>query len=148
MCVHRIVSASISVNKVDSKDTMKMPIDIVVLFLLLTLNRYMLTGVFMTFSTLLFANTEQKIFEFCFKNFFNKHCVKSVHIQSFSGRYSVRMWKNTDQKNSEYGHLSRSEIVGNKAKGRISKRVFQESRARQNFRKTNISYPLIRTREM
>ena len=37
-------------------------------------------------------------------------------------------------------------LVGNKAKGRISKRVFQESKARQNFRKTNISYPLIRTR--
>ena len=35
-------------------------------------------------------------------------------------------------------------IVGNEAKGRISKRVFQESKARQNFRKTNISYPLIR----
>ena len=32
-------------------------------------------------------------------------------------------------------------IVGNKAKGRISKRVFQDSKARQNFRKTNISYP-------
>ena len=37
-------------------------------------------------------------------------------------------------------------FVGNKAKGRISKRVFQESKARQNFRKTNISYLLIRTR--
>ena len=37
-------------------------------------------------------------------------------------------------------------FVGNKAKGRISKRAFQESKARQNFRKTNISYPLIRTR--
>ena len=36
--------------------------------------------------------------------------------------------------------------VGNKAKGRISKRVFQENKARQIFRKTNISYPLIRTR--
>ena len=35
---------------------------------------------------------------------------------------------------------------GKKAKERISKRVFQESKARQNFRKTNISYPLIRTR--
>ena len=33
------------------------------------------------------------------------------------------------------------QLVGNKAKGRISKRVFQESKAR----KTNISYPLIRT---
>ena len=37
------------------------------------------------------------------------------------------------------------DIVGNKAKERISKRVFQENKARQIFRKTNISYPLIRT---
>ena len=37
-------------------------------------------------------------------------------------------------------------IVGNQAKGRISKWVFQENKARQSFRKTNISYPLIRTR--
>ena len=37
-------------------------------------------------------------------------------------------------------------IVGNKVKGRVSKRVFQENKARQIFRKTNISYPLIRTR--
>ena len=48
------------------------------------------------------------------------HCVKSVLIQSFSGpyfpafhpntenSYSVRMRENTDQKNSEYGHFSRS----------------------------------------
>ena len=35
--------------------------------------------------------------------------------------------------------------AGNKAKGRISKRVFQENKARQIFRKTNISYSLIRT---
>ena len=34
-------------------------------------------------------------------------------------------------------------IVGNKAKRQISKRVFQENKARQTFRKTNISYPLI-----
>ena len=33
------------------------------------------------------------------------------------------------------------QIVGNKANGRISKRVFQENKARQIFRKTNISYP-------
>ena len=38
------------------------------------------------------------------------------------------------------------EFVDNKAKGQMSKRVFQESKARQNLRKTNISYPLIRTR--
>ena len=32
-------------------------------------------------------------------------------------------------------------ITDNKAEGRISKRVFQENRARQIFWKTNISYP-------
>ena len=32
-------------------------------------------------------------------------------------------------------------FVVNKAKGRISKRVFQKNKARQIFRKTNISYP-------
>ena len=36
-----------------------------------------------------------------------------------------------------------AEIVSNKAKGWISKRVFQENKAPQIFRKTNISYPLI-----
>ena len=35
------------------------------------------------------------------------------------------------------------EFVGNKAKDWISKRVFQENKARQIFRKTNISYPMI-----
>ena len=39
-----------------------------------------------------------------------------------------------------------SKFIGNNAKGRISKRVFQENRARQIFRKINISYPLIRRR--
>ena len=38
------------------------------------------------------------------------------------------------------------QFVGNKAKGRISKQVFQESKPHQIFRKINISYPLIRTR--
>ena len=73
--VHRIVSASISVKinlfKVNNKDTMEIPIDVVLLFLLLALNRYMLTGVFMTLNTFLLANTEQKI-EFYFKDFCNK----------------------------------------------------------------------------
>ena len=38
------------------------------------------------------------------------------------------------------------DFVGNKVKGQISKWVFQENKACQIFRKTNISYPLIRTR--
>ena len=36
--------------------------------------------------------------------------------------------------------------VGNKVKGRISKRLFQVNKATQLFQKTNISYPLIRPR--
>ena len=43
-------------------------------------------------------------------------------------------------------HMPQGQLVGNKAKGRISKWVFQENYTRQIFRKTNISYPLIRTR--
>ena len=36
-------------------------------------------------------------------------------------------------------------FTGSMAKERISKRVFQESKARRIFRKSDISYPLIRT---
>ena len=39
-------------------------------------------------------------------------------------------------------------FVGNKAKARISKRVFHENKACQISRKTNISYPLVRTRPL
>ena len=35
------------------------------------------------------------------------------------------------------------QFVGNKAKVRISKQMFQENKARQIFQKTIISYPLI-----
>ena len=38
-------------------------------------------------------------------------CVKSVRIRSYSGPYSVRMWKNTDQNNTEYGHFLHSVII-------------------------------------
>ena len=40
------------------------------------------------------------------------------------------------------------EVVGNNAKGRILKRVLLENKACQIFRKTSISYPLIRTRAL
>ena len=38
------------------------------------------------------------------------HCVKNVRIGSFSRPYSVPMWQNADQNNSEYGHFSRSDV--------------------------------------
>ena len=45
------------------------------------------------------------------ENFFEKNnCVKNVRIRSFSGPYSVRMRKNTEQKNSEFGHFSLREL--------------------------------------
>ena len=37
-------------------------------------------------------------------------------------------------------------ILGNKAKGRISRQVLQENKARQILQKKSIFYPLIRTR--
>ena len=49
--------------------------------------------------------------------------------------------------NSRNTHLQMfNDNVGNKAKGRISKQVLQESKARQSFWKKNISYPLVRAR--
>ena len=52
---------------------------------------------------------------------------------TFSGGLEVKCWG-----------ISMN-FVGNKAKVWISKRVLQENKARQISRKTNISYPLIRT---
>ena len=46
----------------------------------------------------------------------------------------------------DHGQFSLLIFVDNKAKGQISKRVFEENKARQIFRKTKISYRLIRTR--
>ena len=39
----------------------------------------------------------------------DKHCVKNVHIRSFSGPHFPAFRLNTDLKNSKYGHFSRSE---------------------------------------
>ena len=49
-------------------------------------------------------------------------------------------------KQQRHFRSGRSQFVGNKTKGRISKLVLQENKARQIFRKTIISYPLTRTR--
>ena len=38
----------------------------------------------------------------------SQHCVKSFRIRGFSGPYSVQIRENKDQKNSGYGHFSRS----------------------------------------
>ena len=66
--------------------------------------------------------------------FSEMHRILRVKVQNILGRYS---WNGL---NSGF-----YQFFGNKAKWWISKRVFQENKARQNFRKMNISYPLIRT---
>ena len=38
-----------------------------------------------------------------------RHCVESIRIGRFSGRYSIQMQDNADQKNSEYRHFSLTE---------------------------------------
>ena len=79
----------------------------------------------------------------------------SNHFNPFSA--NTTKWSNTlrqlkgDGKNLKEDDLrimftSTSIFVGNIANGRISKRVFQENKSRQIFRKTNISCPLICTR--
>ena len=47
---------------------------------------------------------------------------------------------------SIYTNIYLVNFAGNKAKGQILKLVFQENKAHQIYRKTNISYLLIRTR--
>ena len=70
-------------------------------------------------------------------------------------RAPLYFWKtdfwNSHGEGGERGRLVRVrnyflklKFVGNKANGWISKRVFQENKAYQIFRQTNISYPLIR----
>ena len=39
-------------------------------------------------------------------------CVKSVRIWSYSSSYSVQIWENKDQNNSEYGHFLGSGYFG------------------------------------
>ena len=36
--------------------------------------------------------------------------MENVRIRSYFGLYSVRMWENTDQNSSEYGHFSLSDL--------------------------------------
>ena len=70
-------------------------------------------------------------------------------LRTFRNIYSgvlLRKWLTIFQKKSFVIDLWQGlRFVGNKAKGRFSKWVFQENKARQIFQKTNITYPLICT---
>ena len=45
-------------------------------------------------------------------------------------------------RDERFKYFGKEELVGKIAKGRVSKRVFQENKASQISRKTNISYHL------
>ena len=66
-------------------------------------------------------------------------------LYKVNGRQCLEKMENLMSICQFYQLMDVYQFIDNKAKGRISKRVFEESKARQNFRKTNISYLLIRT---
>lgn len=106
---------------------------------------------------------ENKVYENCsITKFFWSACIPTVsrlntEIGPENFPYSVKTRQNTDHKKLCIGIFSRSdsypeklgvipeEIVNNKAKERISKRVLQKNKASQISQKRNVSYPLIRT---
>ena len=54
--------------------------------------------------------------------------------------------RNDDNNDGYMFTISVAKVVSNQVRGQISKRVHEENKALQIFRKTNISCPLIRTR--
>ena len=69
-----------------------------------------------------------------------------INNKLFTIDHKETISKETLQKISSFSLKILFYFVSNKPKGRISKQVFPENKASQIFRKTNISYPLIRTR--
>ena len=65
------------------------------------------------------ANLRDKFYDFTtyywtgnvrlFSDYYNH--VQSVCIRNYSGSYSVRMWENTNQNNSEYRHFLRNAFI-------------------------------------
>ena len=43
-----------------------------------------------------------------------QHCVKSISIRRYSGPYSVQIWQNVDQNNSEFEHFHAVQVIQNK----------------------------------
>ena len=66
-----------------------------------------------------------------------------VYFIFFYSRLLYKLFQSCQQ--HKYS-VKKTDFVGNKPKGRISKQVLEGNKARQVFRKTKISYPLIRTR--
>ena len=63
-----------------------------------------------------YKTTEQSLREKCSYSGLFWSVFSRVRISS----YSVRMWENADQNNSEYGHFLRSELLGISSEGNIS----------------------------
>ena len=82
---------------------------------------------------------------------FNKHStVLALYLKYFHFAlqpcFFMQFFFNLEREGLYLQSFRKYITVGNKAKGRISKLVLQENKARQVFRKTNISYPRLRIR--
>ena len=113
-------------------------------------NAYQIQGVFRTLPNIyngaICKNSN------CFYQFIRK----TLHLGCLTG-FWIHRWNSHNFQDDNYYYKQRLknwwsividnhwQIVGHKAKWRISKRMFQGNKARQIFRKTNISHPLIRT---
>ena len=73
------------------------------------------------------------------------HFQKNVSFRFAKQQAPINMQRRLDVTYSIIQAIEFEISFGNKAKGRISKRVLQENKAHQIFRKKNIYYPLIRT---
>ena len=73
--------------------------------------------------------------------------IKPLRFKSKQGYFKSYLEWNKNRENLFQSMSKKDNLYFvDKAKGRISKQVFQENKARQIVRKTNISYPLICTR--
>ena len=82
---------------------------------------------------------------------FNKHStVLALYLKYFHFAlqpcFFMQFFFNLEREGLYLQSFRKYITFGNKAKGRISKLVLQENKARQVFRKTNISYPRLRIR--
>ena len=79
-----------------------------------------------------------------FFNIFRNKLIIWFNLRCNANRLIYNLMADIYARDEIWGLMNKFWFIGNKAEGRISKRVFQENKAGQFFRKTNISYHLIR----
>ena len=64
------------------------------------------------------------------------------------GVFLVRMWGNTDQKNSEYGHFLRSECSEENDNNDAKNKVKNELQQKAQFKNEFLTFKMIRTKNI